>query len=129
ENYTSKRATLAAHIDSNRRTKEKIEGLTAEYDSELGKFNELIELVDVVTGRNDQKISLERFVLTYYLDKILSIANIRLIEMTSLRYELRRSTAKSNRKSGLDIEVFDFYNNKPRHISSLSGGESFQAAL
>src|SRR5699024_6424519 len=30
---------------------------------------------------------------------------------------------------GLDIEVFDFYNNRARHISSLSGGETFQASL
>src|SRR5699024_12668687 len=49
--------------------------------------------------------------------------------MTSHRYELRRSTGKSSRKTGLDIEVFDFYNNRARHISSLSGGETFQASL
>lgn len=129
ESFSNESATLAAHIGNNRRIEEKIEGFTSKHEADLDKINELVELVDVVSGRNDQKISLERFVLTYYLDKILYTANIRLLEMTNHRYELRRSTAKSNRKTGLDIEVFDFYNNKPRHISSLSGGESFQASL
>nr|WP_275114329.1 SbcC/MukB-like Walker B domain-containing protein [Staphylococcus agnetis] len=31
--------------------------------------------------------------------------------------------------SGLEIEVFDYYSNQARHITSLSGGETFQASL
>lgn len=126
---TNQSARLGTQLEHNQKTADSIIKLIAEYEASLGEIQSLIELVDAVSGRNEQKVSLERYVLTYYLDRILDIANIRLLEMTNHRYELRRSTNRSNRKTGLDIEVFDFYNNRSRHITSLSGGESFQAAL
>lgn len=126
---TNDNARLYAQIQHNETIKGKIIDFAAKHESELDEINELVELVNAVSGKNEQKVSLERFVLTYYLDRILYIANVRLLEMTSHRYELRRSTGRSNRKTGLDIEVFDFYNNRSRHISSLSGGETFQASL
>ncbi|WP_031548750.1 AAA family ATPase [Salinicoccus luteus] len=129
ESLTNERARLMANLEHNRKTSEKMEALIAQHNEELEEIHALVALVDAVSGRNEQKVSLERYVLTYYLDRILHIANVRLLEMTNHRYELRRSTSKSSRKTGLDIEVFDFYNNRPRHITSLSGGESFQAAL
>ncbi|MCG1008796.1 SMC family ATPase [Salinicoccus sp. ID82-1] len=129
ETLTNQKARLEAQLEHNSRTEDAIRKLIADYEAALGEIQSLIELVDAVSGRNEQKVSLERYVLTYYLDRILEIANTRLLEMTNHRYELRRSTNRSNRKTGLDIEVFDFYNNRSRHITSLSGGESFQAAL
>ncbi len=129
ENKTNDAARLDAQVQHNENIRRKITEFATRHEEELGEINELVELVNAVSGKNEQKISLERFVLTYYLDRILYIANIRLLEMTSHRYELRRSTGRSNRKTGLDIEVFDFYNNRARHISSLSGGETFQASL
>lgn len=129
ETGTNDNARLSAKIHHNETIKEKITDFASRHEAELGEVNELVELVNAVSGKNEQKVSLERFVLTYYLDRILYIANVRLLEMTSHRYELRRSTGRSNRKTGLDIEVFDFYNNRARHISSLSGGETFQASL
>ncbi|MFC3388740.1 AAA family ATPase [Salinicoccus sesuvii] len=129
EMLTNQNAKLATQFEHNQKTADSIGKLITEYEASLGEIQSLIALVDAVSGRNEQKVSLERYVLTYYLDRILDIANIRLLEMTNHRYELRRSVNKSNRKTGLDIEVFDFYNNRSRHITSLSGGESFQAAL
>ncbi|GAA3717523.1 SMC family ATPase [Salinicoccus jeotgali] len=129
ESLMEGRAKLNAQIEHNNKNLDRINGLIEQHEAALEETQALLSLADAVAGRNDQKVSLERFVLTYYLDRILQIANIRLLEMTGHRYELRRSTSRSNRKTGLDIEVFDFYNNQPRHISSLSGGESFQAAL
>lgn len=126
---TNDEARLYAQIQHNGQIREKINDFSEKHEAELIEADELAELVNAVSGKNGQKVSLERFVLTYYLDRILHIANIRLLEMTSHRYELRRSTGKSSRKTGLDIEVFDFYNNRARHISSLSGGETFQASL
>ena len=41
----------------------------------------------------------------------------------------KRRESISHGYSGLEIEVFDFHSNKSRHISSLSGGETFQASL
>ena len=49
--------------------------------------------------------------------------------MSGNRYQLIRREAISLGLSGLEIDVFDFHSNKSRHISSLSGGETFQASL
>ena len=49
--------------------------------------------------------------------------------MTNNRYQLVRRKEKSQGLSGLEIEVFDRFSNRTRHITSLSGGETFQASL
>jgi exonuclease SbcC len=51
--------------------------------------------------------------------------------MTNSRYELERVTKVSDArtKGSLDIEVIDHYTGKKRSVKSLSGGESFKAAL
>ena len=65
-----------------------------------------------------------------YFDRILSLANIRLLKMTNGQYELVRSDNSSgNTKVGLDIDVKDHYTGSTRSVRSLSGGESFIASL
>ena len=103
--------------------------LIGTFNASYEEFSQLSELVEAVQGKKGQKVSLERYVLTYYLERILELANVRLTAMTNHRYKLQRSMKKVNRYSGLDIEVFDFYNNQARNINSLSGGETFQASL
>ena len=51
--------------------------------------------------------------------------------MSMGRYRLLRKKDRSrgNTSSGLDLEIFDSYTGIPRHVSTLSGGESFQASL
>ncbi|MGO3726469.1 SbcC/MukB-like Walker B domain-containing protein, partial [Staphylococcus carnosus] len=69
------------------------------------------------------------YVLVYYLEMILEFANKRFMKMTNNRYILKRSDVVTQGYSGLEIVVFDSHSNKTRHISTLSGGESFQASL
>ena len=66
--------------------------------------------------------------LVYYLERIIHQANIRL-EREWGKISAKRRESISHGYSGLEIEVFDFHSNKSRHISSLSGGETFQASL
>lgn len=76
------------------------------------------------------KISFEGYVLGVYFDEIINAANERFKEMTSYQFELRKAEAKSgNAQTGLDLNVFDYYTGKERSVSTLSGGESFKAAL
>jgi exonuclease SbcC len=69
--------------------------------------------------------------LASFLDEILISANSRLHKMTSGRYKLSRKKdrSKGNAQSGLELLVFDQYTGQKRHVKTLSGGESFKAAL
>ena len=77
-----------------------------------------------------QKITFENYILGTFFEEIIIAANRRFKEMTSYQFELRKAKAKSgNAQTGLDLDVFDSYTGKTRNISTLSGGESFKAAL
>lgn len=82
-----------------------------------------------VSGR--EKLNFETFVLSHYFRKILSLANIRLKEMTDGQFTMiRKKQTNDKRKNyGLDIEILDANTGKIRSEASLSGGESFIASL
>ena len=66
-----------------------------------------------------------------YFERILRRANVRLMTMSQGQYELKRREEAENKKekAGLDLNVVDHYNGSERSVRTLSGGESFQAAL
>ncbi|MEZ5448889.1 MAG: SbcC/MukB-like Walker B domain-containing protein [Thiolinea sp.] len=88
-------------------------------------------LAELATGRNPLRLSLQRFVLGVLLDDVLLAASARFYQMSKGRYELRRKDTrnKGNRAGGLDLLVSDAYTGKEREAATLSGGESFMAAL
>lgn len=88
-------------------------------------------LYEVSNGLTGDKVSLQRFVLSVLLDDVLIQASQRLTMMSKGRYQLIRKEerAKGNKASGLELEVDDAYTGKSRPVSTLSGGESFMAAL
>lgn len=88
-------------------------------------------LADIARGQNAYRLTFERYVLASFLDEILISANSRLTKMTSGRYRLLRKKDKSkgNVQSGLELLIFDQYTGQERHVKTLSGGESFKAAL
>ncbi len=88
-------------------------------------------LSDIANGKTGAKVSLHRFVLGVLLDDVLLQASQRLMKMSRGRYLLKRKEerAKGNVGSGLDLMVEDSYSGKWRDVATLSGGESFMAAL
>ena len=88
-------------------------------------------LSEVANGQTGNKLSLQRFVLSVLLDDVLIEASHRLSVMSKGRYLLIRKEerAKGNKASGLELEVEDAYTGKTRSVATLSGGESFMAAL
>ena len=100
----------------------------AELEKQYAIFGTLDE---VASGKNGNKISLQRFVLSVLLDDVLIEASQRLQLMSKGRYQLIRKEARSkgNKASGLELEVEDANTGKPRSVATLSGGESFMAAL
>lgn len=124
---------LKSNLDLNERF-----GRALKEDSELlkeqmVKVAKIEELSKLATGKANGKrrIAFEQFVQATYFDRIINEANRRLINMTDNRYMLlrKKSTEKISEKMALDLDVLDNYNGKIRDVKSLSGGESFKAAL
>jgi exonuclease SbcC len=88
-------------------------------------------LSDVANGQTGDRISLQRFVLSTLLEDVLIQASQRLHSMSKGRYQLvhKNDRTKGNKASGLELEVEDSYSGKNRSVATLSGGESFMAAL
>jgi DNA repair protein SbcC/Rad50 len=90
----------------------------------------LRNLAKLANGENQQKLDIETFAIGAMFDRVLKAANLRLGPMTAHRYRLERDIEGTGRgRRGLGIEVFDIHTGKARPTSTLSGGESFIAAL
>ncbi len=85
----------------------------------------------IASGSNPQRITFERYILSSLLDEVLYAGTLRLKTMSHGRFELLRSTVIEDKRShgGLNLEVFDSYTGTKRPVTTLSGGESFLAAL
>lgn len=95
----------------------------------LGELNQLSEVVNGDGPYN--KMSIERYVLQTYLEEVLRVANDRLMRLTQNRYsfELNQLSGSYKSQTGLEINVYDDNAGAVRSVNTLSGGESFIAAL
>ena len=95
------------------------------------RFARVGALANAARGDNDHNLSLQRFVLATRLEEVLRVANDHVSRMSQDRYRLRRhdEVRHGGRAAGLDLVVHDAYTGAERPVSTLSGGEGFQAAL
>ena len=137
KNYMDKIKQLQIEITSKYSNNMDILSSLKKNSDEIIKQTELYAILDDLyktasgnlAGKN--KIEFEQYVQSVYFDMILVEANKRLTKMTNDRFRLMRKTKATNlgQNIGLDLEVFDNYTGKQRDVKSLSGGESFKAAL
>lgn len=115
------------------KTLEQLKKLWEESEKTRKERLALLSLSDTASGMlaGKPKVSFERYVQSAYFKQIVVEANQRLEQMTNGRYELLVEETGTNKKSqsGLDLQVYDYHTGKVRSVRSLSGGESFQAAL
>lgn len=98
------------------------------------EYHAITGLYDVINGHgsDDTKLKLETFVVQNYLQQVLRYANDHFLGLlTGGRYSFILSdTAADNRRDhGLDINVMDSDTGFVRSTKTLSGGETFIAAL
>lgn len=102
-------------------------------DARKDEVDAIRGLADTVEGKapNTRRMDLETFVLAAQLEQIIAAANRRFAVMTSGRFVLEHddTIAYRNTASGLGLSIRDEYTGRSRPTASLSGGETFLAAL
>lgn len=92
-------------------------------------------LDDTANGRLSKKhINFQTYVQRRYFKEIIHKANKRLYPMSGNQFilqcrELEEDRIKGRGQAGLDLDVYSVVNDQVRDVKTLSGGESFIAAL
>ncbi|MBM7617054.1 exonuclease SbcC [Weissella uvarum] len=109
-----------------------VQTLTQTIEQKVTTQQDLLALTAAVDGDNPDKLKLEPYILRNFLKTVLEYANAHYIQQFSgNRYAFALSENKSGRanQNGLDIDVIDQETQNRRSTDTLSGGESFIAAL
>ena len=125
---------LHGMVESNTRIHEQLMDKQESRTKVIRIYDQLNSLRKKLDGQESgRRMDIETFVQRYYLEQILYAANQRFLDMTAGQYELRMYEAEKagvgNKNKGLDLLVYSYITGKEREIKTLSGGESFMAAL
>ncbi|GAJ79264.1 nuclease SbcCD subunit C [Nocardia brasiliensis NBRC 14402] len=132
-------AAVAAHAEANRRVSQ-LEDLGGQLWAAVDRIaplqrthDELAGLAEVVAGRgeNNRRMSLRSYVLAARLEEVAQAGSVRLRRMSAGRYEFVHSdkAGPRGRRGGLGLDIRDDYTGAVRPAKTLSGGETFMAAL
>lgn len=118
-------------LRSNQQIYQELQTIYTQNLQALDQLSQLQQLAETMNGENSKKTSLERYVLQRYLTEILLVANDRLARLTRGRYqfELADKVGSYRSSTGLEIDIYDDNAGQVRRAHTLSGGESFIAAL
>lgn len=136
---------------------QKYQAVKIRYDNLRQEFSSNVEVQDILLGRlknrteileeharidalyrmasgnvSGARMDLETYVQRYYLERILYAANRRFGEMSAGQFEFRMydiEKAGEGKNRGLDLMIYSAVTGKEREVRTLSGGESFMAAL
>jgi exonuclease SbcC len=127
---TEERIAAQTRVDQLDRLRKGMEETLRKLDEAEAASGPLRGLAALVNGQNSQRLTLETFAIGAMFDQILEAANLRFGPMTNYQYNLEREMENGGRgKRGLGTQVFDAHTGKSRATTTLSGGETFIAAL
>ncbi|MCP4504086.1 MAG: SMC family ATPase [Deltaproteobacteria bacterium] len=110
---------------------ERLSTLRANHGNAKSQYEQVARLTRQMVGDNARKLPFQRFVVGRLFDGVLHAASRRLEKMTRGRFALMRVEAEGKGRGyrGLDLNVVDNRTQTMRPVATLSGGESFLAAL
>lgn len=134
KNLADQHRIVYSNIKNNGNAFDKLEKLSLKRASMKKEFETISALSKTANGNlsGSAKIDFETYVLRQYFRQIISAANRRLLKMVSNQFMLQCrdiDSLKGQGASGLDLDVFSLVTNSARDVKTLSGGESFMAAL
>ena len=133
ETLSNQVTRLTARMETNEKVRKNVEiqlGIRGNMQKEYSSVSALSNVANgEITGKD--RLPFEQYVQAFYFEQVIYEANLRLKKMSGGRYALKRRTEAESRRSvtGLDLEIMDYFTGKARSVKSLSGGESFKAAL
>ncbi|WP_433199692.1 AAA family ATPase [Nocardia sp. CA-107356] len=136
---TQLNTAVAAHAEATRRVNQ-LEDLGGQLWAAVDRIapvqrahEELAGLAEVVAGRgeNNRRMSLRSYVLAARLEEVALAGSVRMRRMSGGRYEFVHSdkAGTHGRRGGLGLDIRDDYTGAIRPAKTLSGGETFMAAL
>lgn len=125
---------LAAVKARNQQAKKQFAKLTQERESLKRQYEVVSNLDKTANGNLPQHVRLDfqTYVQRRYFRSIIGEANRRLVKVNGNQFMLRCRDVEHLGKqgeAGLDLDVYDLVTDKVRDVKTLSGGESFLAAL
>lgn len=108
-----------------------IQKINQQLEKDEDTYQRYLDLYNLASGKNNARVSIERYVLATYFENMLIYANVIMRQLSQGRYQLLRKddAGKGRSQQGLELDVFDQESGNIRSIKTLSGGESFKAAL
>jgi len=133
ENLSTQVTRLTTRLETNEKVRKNVETQITVRAQMQKEYSNISVLSDVANGElaGKDRLPFEQYVQAFYFEQVIFEANLRLKKMSGGRYALKRRTEAENKRTvtGLDLEIMDYFTGKARSVKSLSGGESFKAAL
>ena len=134
QNLQERKVTLFAILKKNREVKESL-SIIYHAKEDLQKKYEMVSNLNRTANGNlsgSVKMDFETYIQRQYFRRIIAAANKRLIKMTNQEFVLQCKDVKNmgnQGQAGLDLDVYHMLTDSVRDVKTLSGGESFMAAL
>ena len=119
-------------LENNKKRVSNLRKLLGDYDKVKAEYNVVYHLNRTANGKLDLKLDFQTYMLRRYFEEIIHEANKRLRIMTRDQFILQCRSYENfsgSGAAGLDLDVYSLVTGKTRDVKTLSGGESFMAAL
>lgn len=134
EKLTKEQILITNLVQSHGETKKRLEQFFEKIGEQQKQYEWISNLSRTANGTltGNVKMDFETYVQRQYFKQIIQAANRRLIKMTDGSFILQCKDLAhmgSQGQAGLDLDVYSMVNDAVRDVRTLSGGESFMAAL
>lgn len=131
---TEKLNEMTTMSKNNREIWQRLVESYADRREKMRRWTKINRLHEAIAGKakGSAKMDLETYVQRYYLRRILADANARFEKLSGGQFHLCIKDVEESgngRNEGLDLMVYSLVTGKRREVKTLSGGESFMAAL